>query len=73
MTKVEICENKKHTTPFKYLCRGDFFWLDDTLFMKIHYGEEAYNSVVLETGFSYMISDDIETIPINNISICVKD
>ena len=73
MTKVEICENKKHTVRFGNLKKGDYFWYDELLCIKIGYSDIDYNSVSLGSGNFHYFEDYDDILPINNISICVKD
>ena len=73
MTKVEICKNKKYTIRFGNLKKGDYFWYDELLYIKTDYSDIGYNTVALETGERHYFEDYDDILPVNNISICVKD
>lgn len=75
-TKTRIIDNRTHTTPiFEDIQRGDVFFQDDILYMKIPaISDECcddYNAVRLDDG-DLCYFDDGEIIePINEIEIKV--
>ena len=75
MTRVEFCEDKKHTKNFEELERGDYFWHDEILYIKVNFSDDNYksNSVALESGEHTYFDNYDEVLPIKNIRICIKD